>query len=278
MGRILNYEEWKKLHREVLESFPGKTVMVFFSGGKDSSVALHLIQEAGEEFGFSFEAHAGMYPKHVFTPEDREKIDGFWRARGVTIQWHPIGEADERLAIALAEGVSPCLICNTAKKKDLMGYFRKRELAMDSLVIVMSYSLWDLVSASIEHILGSMYAGADSSPAVRHKPIEERYVETFQRFYPILKMKDGFLVFKPLIRYNDQEILNFISEKKIPILTTRCSYRQYRPKRHFSSYYERMNLRFDFDKILGFAQGALGLPDERFFSEMGEEQYLKQVI
>jgi tRNA(Ile)-lysidine synthase TilS/MesJ len=278
MGRTLNYQEWKDLHREALESFPGKTVMVFFSGGKDSSAALHLIQKAGEEFGFSFEAHAGMYPNHVFIQKEWEEIDRFWRSRGAAIQWHRVSEGDDLLAHALGESVSPCLICNTTKKKALIDFLKKRGMEMSSLVIVMSYSLWDLASASIEHILGSVYASEDSSPSIRHKPMEERYIETFQRFYPLLSMQSGLVVFKPLIRYNDQEIMDFISKEGIQVLTTHCIYRQYRPKRHFSSYYEKMNLQFDFDKVLRFARSALQLPEERFFSDMGEERYLKKVI
>lgn len=278
MGCTLSYQEWKELHRETLEDFPGKTVMVFFSGGKDSSVALHLIQKASGDFGFSFEAHAGMYPRHVFVPEELERLDDFWRSRGVTVQWHQIDEPDERLATALAEGVSPCLICNTVKKVELMGFFKKRNLEMNRLVIVMSYSLWDLVSGSIEYVLGSLYASSGFSPSIRHKTSEERFVETFQRFYPLLRLKDGFQVFKPMIRYNDQEILNSLSEEKIPVLTTKCTYREYRPKRYFSSYYEKMNLHFDYGKILRFAQTALQLPEEKFFSELGEERYLKKVI
>lgn len=278
MNRKLSYREWEELHREALEGFRGKTVMVFFSGGKDSSVALHLIRKASGDFGFSVEAHAGMYPKHVFVPEELERLNHFWNSRGVTIHWHQIVETDERLESGLAEGVSPCLICNTVKKIELMGFLKKRNLDMDRLVIVMSYSLWDLVSASIEYILGSIYASSEFSPSLRHKPSEERFIETFQRFYPLLRLKDGFQVFKPMIRYNDREIVDYLSEERIPILTRKCTYREYRPKRHFSSYYEKMNLHFEFGKILRFAQTALELPEEKFFSEMGEERYLKKVI
>lgn len=278
MNQWVDYSEWRELHRQILDSFRGRKLMMFFSGGKDSSVALHLIQEAGEEFGFSLEVHAGIFPKHVFTPADRERIDGYWSGRGIHIRWHEVQESDERLDAALSEGTSPCLICNTAKKKELMGYLREREPAFKDLVIVMCYSLWDLVSGTIEHILGSVYASADSSPAIRHKSAQERYFEMFQRFYPILRLKEGLSVFKPLIRYNDQQIRSVLSREGIPILSTRCSYRAYRPKRHFAEYYERINLEFDFERLQGFARTALHLPDERFFSEIGEDRYLKKVI
>lgn len=279
MSSSLNYQEWKNRHRQILESLSGKKLMMFFSGGKDSSLVLHFIQKAGDEFRFSFETHAGIYPHHVYSSSDRDALDRYWKSRGVEINWHEIQESDDRLASALAEGVSPCLICNTAKKKDLMDYMRKLPIDMNSLVIVMSYSLWDLVSATIEHTLGAVYASADaSSPVVRHKSTEERFHETAQRFYPLLKLKDGFSIFKPLIYYNDQEIMRVISDEGIPLLSTKCHYRKYRPKRLFAQYYEQMGLRFDFEKVFRFAQTALHVPDENFFTQMGEDRYLKKLI
>jgi len=252
--------------------------MVFFSGGKDSSVVLYFIQQAGQEYGFSFETHAGIFPQHVFTAADRKNIDQYWNDRGVNINWHPVPESDDQLAAALAEGVSPCLICNTTKKKQLMDYFKGSVIDMESLVIIMSYSLWDLVSATIEHILGASYPAADTTPALRTKSIDERFFETSQRFYPLLKLSDGFSVFKPLIQYNDQDILGIISRERIPIVSTQCRYREYRPKRLFAQYYERMNLYFDFDRVLDFAKTSLHLPEKNFFTQMEKERYLRKLI
>jgi tRNA(Ile)-lysidine synthase TilS/MesJ len=278
MDKHLNYIDWKNDHRPTLESFPGKTIMMLYSGGKDSSVALHLIQQAGREFGFSFQTFAGIFPHHVYTPGDRTVLDGYWKKRGVAIDWHPLQETDDRLDAAPSEGVSPCLICNTAKKKALMNYLKAAKVDLRSLVIIMSYSLWDLVSASIEHTLTHRYAHRDASPAFHHKSTEERFFETSQRFYPFLRFKSGFAVFKPLVRYNDQDILKMISDEGIPLLTTHCRYRDFRPKRLFSRYYEQMNLKFEFEKVLAFAQTAHHLPDESFFTEIGEDQYLKTAI
>jgi tRNA(Ile)-lysidine synthase TilS/MesJ len=278
MNNGLNYQQWKNQYGQFLETFSQKKVMMFFSGGKDSSVILGFIQQASREYGFSFETHAGMYPRHVFTLADRKEIDDYWNARGVLINWHVVPESDDQLDAALAEGVSPCLICNTAKKKKLMEYFKEQAIDMNAMVIIMSYSLWDLVSATIEHILGASYAAADASPAIRSKSIEERFLETSQRFYPLLKLNNGFSVFKPLIHFNDQDILEMISREKIPILSTACRFKEYRPKRLFAQYYTRMNLNFDFDKVLDFAKTSLRLPEKNFFTQMENDRYLKKVI
>ena len=278
MNNGLNYHHWKNQYGQFLETFSQKKVMLFFSGGKDSSVTLHFIQQASREYGFSFETHAGIYPHHVFTSPDRNSIDDYWNTRGVVIHWHAVPESDDQLAAALAEGVSPCLICNTVKKSKLMEYFAGLAIDLNSLVIIMSYSLWDLVSATIEHILGASYSAADTVPAIRSKSIEERFLETSQRFYPMLKLSNGFSVFKPLIHFNDQDILGMISREKIPILSTACRYKEYRPKRLFAQYYTRMNLNFDFDKVLDFAKTSLHLPEKNFFTQMENDRYLKKII
>lgn len=252
--------------------------MMFFSGGKDSSVALHFLQHAGTEYGFTFDTHAGVFPHHVYPSSERDKLDQYWKNRGIPINWHDVRESDDRLASALEEGMSPCLICNTAKKRDLMEYIKTQGIDMNSLVIVMSYSLWDIVSASIEHILGAVFNAKEAAPAFRHKSAEERYLETFQRFYPMLRMPAGFSIFKPLIYYNDQDIRSVLKSEGIPVLSTTCDYKQYRPKRLFAQYYEHMNLQFDFTEVFNFAEKALNLPVESHFTQMGGEHYLNKVI
>lgn len=278
MDKGLNYSQWKIRHEQALQSFTDKKVMMFFSGGKDSSAALLLIQQASQEFGFRFETHAGIYPHHIFTEADRDRLADYWNSRGITIQWHPIPESDDRLSEALAEGMSPCIVCNLLKKKQLMAHLKGLGVDMNSLVIIVSYSLWDLVSATIEYILGSIYSPPSDCPTLKGKPSQERFLETSQRFYPMLKWENGFSVFKPLIHYNDQEILEVIAREDIPLLSTQCRYRAYRPKRLFAQYYEGMNLQFDYTGVLNFARERLHLPEETFFTQMAEERYLAKAI
>ena len=73
----------------------------------------------------------------------------------------------------------------------------------------------------------------------------------------MLKMKEGYTLFKPLLRYNDQDIIKVIRENEIPILTTDCKYKEFRPKRLFADCYIKMDLYFDYDKVMKFAQESL---------------------
>ena len=278
MTSRLNYSIWKKDNKPILSSLTDKKVYMTYSGGKDSSVCLHFIQRAVKEFGFDFEAHAAIFPHHIFRDVEKQKLDSYWRARGISITWHKVPETDEYLDNALYQGSNPCLICNHTKKKLLINYFKELTPDLEALVIIMSYSLWDLVSATIEHILSAIYFNTNWSVPVRGKGTEERFIETSQRFYPSLKLKEGLTIFKPLIRYNDQDILKVISDNKIPLLTTSCKYKEYRPKRLFGTYYEKMGLYFEYSKVFEFANKALNLPEISYYNNISMEEYLTKII
>jgi tRNA(Ile)-lysidine synthase TilS/MesJ len=278
MNEGLTYSSWKIEHRRILEALPGKQIIVTYSGGKDSSVILHYMIQAAKEFDFHFETHGAEYPEHVFTGPDKHLLDGYWGERGVSIMWHAVSESEEKLNSALAEGINPCLVCNRVKKSVLFEYFERSATDWEPLVLVMGYSLWDLISATLEHILTARLSYPDESPSARFKPTEERFIETSQRFYPILKLNGGPSIFKPLIMYNDQDILDVVSRHAIPLTHTICKYKDFRPKRLFAEYYYRSALQFDYQKAFEFAKSVLDLPEPSYYENVDRKQYLKRMI
>ncbi len=274
----LDYPAFRARVQEELAALRGRRALMFFSGGRDSSVVLHFLERAAREFSFSFETHAALFPPHVYAGGERERLDDYWRGRGVAIVWHDIPADESALEEARARGVSPCRLCNEAKKAALMRYVRGRGRDLDGLVLVMSYSLWDLVSASLEHILAARFAAPGHEPGVRDKPVEDRFRETFQRFYPLLRLPGGMEVFKPLIFWNDPQIGEVLRGEGIPVLGRSCRYKTFRPKRSLSELYERLGLAFDFDRVRAFAAEALGLPSAEAFSSMNREEYLRKIL
>ena len=251
---------------------------MLYSGGKDSSVALYLIQKAAEEFDFSYEAHGVLFPTHVYSAGNLKKIDSYWHKRNVSIIWHKVPVSDECLAEAVKNGRSPCLTCIKMKKQILISQLIPMISDWNSIVIVMSYSLWDLVSATLEHISKATFSDNDSSNSSKKNSDNERFIETAQRFYPLLKIKSGPTIYKPLIEYNDQDIRKFISENSIPLTTTSCRYKEFRPKRIFETYYEKTDLFFDYSKVLDFAKRVLTLPNISYYQELNMEEYMTKII
>jgi len=141
------------------------------------------------------------------------------------------------------------------------------------LVLVPSFTLWDIVGYSIEHVLGSLYSSQDPAESGN-----QRFFETAQRFYPVISMKEGYTVYRPLIKYNGPDVTTTVEQEGIPLLSVPCRFKEFRPKRILETYYTKMGLRFDYDKVFRFAVTSLRLPDLRNYASLDREEYLKKIF
>jgi len=276
MDNTLNYETFVYDNREYLREFRDKRVVVTYAGGKDASVILHFFLQAKKDFGFEFETHAIMYPKHVYTEDELHKLDSYWKARGVNISWHSMIEDESAFDIARENGTNPCEVCHSVKRKYSLQYLERTVTDWNSLAIVIGWSLWDIVGYTLEYLFGSVYAEREA--LYQGKTIKERFFRTSQRFYPKLKMKEGYTIYKPLLRYNDQDIKRVISENRIPILTTDCKYKDFRPKRLFAESYLKMDLYFNYDKVMKFAQESLALEKQSSYTNVDKNDFITCII
>ncbi len=276
METNLNYETFVNDNREYLETFHNKRVLVTYAGGKDASVILHYFIKAKEEFNFEFETHAVMFPKHVYTKEDVHKLDSYWKTRGLQINWHTLEQSDSAFEIAKQSEKNPCDVCHSVKRKYFIDTLNTMITNWHSLVIIVGWSLWDIVGYSLEYLFGSVYA--DREALYQGKSIQNRFFRTAQRFYPMLKMKEGYNICKPLVRYNDQDIIKVIKENQIPILTTDCKFKDFRPKRLFAESYIKMDLYFNYDKVMKFAQESLKLQDPSAYTSRDKEEFIMSIF
>lgn len=265
MSPAIDYNQWKEEHRSILEALCDKNVLMLFSGGKDSSLTMNFLLRAKREFRFDFKAHAGAYPVHRYPDKEKERIESYWNKRGIKIHWHDLGETDEYIK----NEVNPCLRCQKLRKQMLKTVLTNTIDSWESLVLVTSYSLWDIVSYSIEHILNDLFSNSVSA-----ENNNKRFMETAQRFYPLLKMKEGYTVFRPIIRYNSDDILRVIKEADIPTLSIPCEFKEFRPKRVLERYYQKIGISFDYDKVFDFARRSLSLPDISTYTSIDRDEYL----
>jgi tRNA(Ile)-lysidine synthase TilS/MesJ len=267
----LNYTHWKAEYQSVLESFCDKNIIMLFSGGKDSSVAMDLIHRASQEFGFDFTAHAGTFPVHRYTINEKKRIESYWIKQGVNINWYEMGKTDDDLE----NSENPCLLCQRRRKELLESVLTRSIKNWHRLVLIVGFSLWDIVSYSIEHLLSGVFSNPDQGMGVEKN---KRFKETAQRFYPLLTMEDGYQVFRPLIKYNNDDILKVITRKNIPTLSIPCKFKDFRPKMILEKYYQRMDMRFNYNQLIDFAINSLNLPDISFYSPIEKENYLLNIF
>ena len=267
----MEYSKWKDDHKSILGSLNDKKILFAFSGGKDSSLALDFIQRAKKDFGFDFETHAGAFPIHRYPETEKERIDTYWSARDVDIIWHDFIETDDMIRNA----DNPCHACQMIRRKLLKTFVMQEIGNIENLVLIVNYTLWDIVGYSLEHILSDIFSDFDKDRNIGNS---KRFRETAQRFYPLLKMKEGYTIFRPIVKFNGSDILYTIEKKGIPIISIQCDFKEYRPKRILETYYEKMGLRFEYNNVFEFAKKALELPDISEYLSIDKEKYLKEVF
>jgi tRNA(Ile)-lysidine synthase TilS/MesJ len=266
-----DYILWKKDQVDMLTGLRGKEVWVLFSGGKDSSLSLSFLNTASEEFGFNFEVHAGAFPNHRYTASEVNGIDAFWRQKGVAIRWHRVEESDD----PLEPPDSACLKCQQIRRRFLYEFVSENVVDLSNFVIVTAYTLWDLVSYCLEHVTETARRNPGAEGTL---PNQTRFVEVGQRFYPILKMKSGCTVYRPLIKYNKQDVVRIIRTASIPIVSAPCRYAHFRPKRMLEKYYESMQLYFHYSSVLQLAMDRLGILPLNEYESMSNERFLKKIF
>lgn len=281
MSQILNYRRWLNDNEDFLIQFSGKKLLVLFSGGKDCTLILDYLLEARNKFNYSLDVHAARYPNHIFTKVEIKKLDSYWKERQVNIHWHEITENDDEFNVAISKGINPCTVCHTKKREYMSNYIFSKYDNLSDIVVVVSFTLWDIVSYSLENLLFNIY----NSNSERHSDffgssntIQDRYLQTSQRFYPYVQFKNGFSVYRPFIRYNEQEIKEAMKEKNAPVSTAKCLYKSLRPKRVFSECYEKMNLSFDYERVISFSKTALELHDISAYNDLDGKNYLAKIF
>jgi len=267
-----SYDSWKEDNRSILESLSDKRNCLLYSGGKDSSLALNLMAKAGMEFGFEFEAHAAVFPVHRYIDEEIERLETYWSNQGIKIEWHDVGVTDD----SIKDDPDPCVACRAIRKRMLKtGLTTDMAGEWDRFTIIASYSLWDIISYSVEHLLSNIY-GSDQGVLADDR--KNRFLETSQRFYPLLKMNEGYSIFRPLIKLNDTDIDKMIEQEGIPTLSIPCKFDNLRPKRLLENYYKALGLRFDYNQLLDFAKKSLNLPDISSYVSINKAEYLQNIF
>ena len=263
----IEYRHWKLEHESILKDFGQKEIFFLFSAGKDSSLTMHFMVKAAEEFGFAFQAHLGAFPVHRYNFQEKERISSYWEKRGIRPVWHEPKETD----IILEDKEEPCLTCQSIRKKMLHGFLSKSVKNWKNLVVVTSYSLWDLVSYAMEQTLTNLQGKNNEK---QREANERRKLETMQRFHTFLKMNDGYAVFRPLVRYNGTDIEYEVEKNHIPTLATPCRFGDQRPKRVLEKYYRQLGTGFDYNQLLEYARRSLSFPDASTWTAMGRKEYL----
>jgi tRNA(Ile)-lysidine synthase TilS/MesJ len=260
-------ESWEKRNALYLSRFAGKNLMVAYSGGKDSSVCVHLLRRVKEKYGFEVEAHLYAFPRHLYSPAYREAVSAYWQSHGVPFGYHEAAPSDPDI-LGLSD---PCLLCQKTRKKAMILLFSQLGIPMDKLVIVSGHSLWDLAGYALEHLINHELAQQKPQDSERAR---ERFLEISQRFYPYLSMKEGYAVYRPMHFLNQEEIHLLLKDSGAPPEDSACQFAVNRPKKFLGKYFEKFGIEFTYEGVMAFAGRHLALQEKSAAENIDKEEFL----
>lgn len=127
-----------------------------------------------------------------------------------------------------------------------------------------------------KYVAGTFSAGiASATPTDCKEPIlKERFLEISQRFYPFLSKKGGYVVYRPMLFLNDEEMGLVTGENSLPVLSTPCRYSQMRPKKVLGGHFRTFGYRFEHRQVLAIDREYLSIAHLQKTQEMTREEYL----
>ena len=261
------FAKWNVLNHEYLQRCSGRYVAVTYSGGKDPSVCLSFLAEAGRTYGFDLGGYSYAYPRHRYTPEYGNRIKAYWEPRGVPITYREADTGDDILDAAS----NPCRPCQDLRKQALPELFELIGRPVEDVVIVSGHSLWDLAGYALDRFTADALA---SSTTYKEAYSKERFLEISQRFFPFLSMPEGYSVYRPMLFLNASEIELAVSENSLPVLETPCRYSLLRPKKVLGNYFRTFGYEFTYDKVLEFAKRYLEIAGPEEIERISQDEYL----
>lgn len=207
--KVCFFKMFKKKVRKTISKFKlfnkGDKIAVAVSGGKDSTVCLHVLKELGYNIeGITVDAHIGNYTK-----ENLENLKGTCEKYNVNL--HVINFRDEfgaslcyiRDAVkSKGYDYSSCMICGVLRRYLLNKYSKK--LKFDC--IATGHCLDDEAQAVLMNIFRN-----DQKLILRQGPISGEKTR-----------KDFVKRVKPLYLCSEKEIIVYSKLMKFPVVYTRC--------------------------------------------------------
>lgn len=256
-------------NREQLEACRGKLLAVTFSGGRDSSACLALLNDLKARFNLRVRAFVYAFPNHRYSGGYLRKLCAYWASRGVGLTVRKPDEPDR----ILEDSSTPCRVCQKVRKRALASLFTFTDESPERIVIVSGHSLWDLAAYAVNRLVANRLATDSTYDEVAD---EQRLVEISQRFHPFLRMPEGYCVFRPMVHLNQNAIELVCRDRGLPVLPVSCKYTGQRPKQLLSAYFRQLGFQFTYESVLRFAQTFVGLADSHTVLDMGKEEYLSR--
>lgn len=257
------YEKFKSNIKKYDMIAPEKTVVLYFSGGNDSSALLDLLRRYRDEVDFDLRPYMFHYPKVAIREDACLELKNYWKEKGVDITLLDMPYPDE----INVEGTA-CYTCMANRRKYLAEYI-PQTFDLKNLIITGGHNIKQDVNQYLAELLLLKYA-----PDFSEQNRLARKLLIGWRIYPKKVFSPGHTVVRPMMDINDREIANYIEERGIPILRSKCPYLKKNYKRFFIEFLHHLGTDgMPTEDALRIAEQHGLLPTEQEWQAMPHHMY-----
>jgi tRNA(Ile)-lysidine synthase TilS/MesJ len=249
-----------------------------FSGGKDATVGLDLLQRYVFEYNIDIDVDVIMvtYPRHVYFMEDgnpsKRYTDtlNYWRNRNINIKVYSPDIADFTNNDPMA-----CKTCKNTRKSYVDPYIEsyKKRYESKTVGVVTGYTLYDALAYMDEILLVSnfQYNNILKSNDVN---IQNRILNCLHKMKAKEELPNGLVVIRPLIDMHENKVVDYISSEGIPYVSNPCKAAKDKHKRE---YFKALNTvakinNADYDGLLNFLK-TLNIEFPNTFDDIQVKNY-----
>ena len=210
-----------------------KKIVYLFSGGKDATIGLYLLNKYLKENSLDIDLQAIMvtYPQHVYFNDDGSErecyahIKKYWFGQNVNLHVFVPDDADIG-----GDEANACKICKTARKK-LVDKFLDDIDDKPSTAIVTGYTLYDILAYVDEMALVCNYDFRNYTKL--DQKIVNRIENCLHKMRAKEELPDGFRIIRPLVDFNEVDVVKSNNELNLRFIETPCNAAKYKHKRAY---------------------------------------------
>lgn len=197
-------------------------VVFLFSGGKDATLGLYLLDKylKDHHLSISLEALMVAYPKHVYYMEDGSEASCFVETKKFWSEQQVDLRIFDSAADDFADGeMKACKICKNARK-EIVDEYLSQYVGQKKTAIVTGYTLYDALAYMDEICLVSDFDFNNLSQA--DSAVINRVKNCLHKMKAKEILPNGLTIIRPLIAMKENMIMDAVVALDIPYISRGC--------------------------------------------------------
>lgn len=252
------------ISKEISEKITDKNVVLFWSGGFESTYLLKQILQSKLYNNCSLDVISILFPRDIYDYDKVESVKEALSKRGIGVHFfYPETVMDKKAELYSVA----CLKCKTVRREVIHEYL-KNTYKNEPRILITGHNLDDLASYLLENITVKL----DLTKAEN----KTRFLETTNKFCELFKFSEDYTLYRPLTRYTKCELeQNRFGEldKQLAVIKEKCYWSNQR-KRLLQYYLRTSGVLPDYDRTLDTFNMLFTMPNDEEYRELPVETYL----